>query len=693
MNRRSFRWIFCFLLAGLGSAMAQNEPYRGGIGKGDALGTNLLADLNGVQPNRWLGGAAGNVNRWLTAANWSRGVVPDSTENLWIPLRPNQPLISSSVAGTVLQWNRRVLIDNNATVTLDSGPLVRLDAVGSLETNGLGRLVLEPGARFRNLSSTKPLLEVRQRLAGSKGWRLLSSPVGTTFGDWLDSLETSGYPGSAYPALQPNVLWFAETDTGTTNQNWRLPPSANDSVVPGRGYFAYVFDGAARPPGATAGNFGDTLPVVLTAIGRDNGPVGSGSFVFGTTFTPRTLSTVADTVGGNRFFLDEGIADQGWNLLGNPTAGTLNWDIPGAWAKGNIHNTIYIWDPNAGNGSGGYRYWNGTLGNIDTSLGSGLLAPYQAFWVHAADANPVLSFNSSAYTESASTMVGRTGSTSPPPHLKVQIDGGDMQATAFVSFGPDGIFGPDLNDAYQLESYSDRWLMLYSQSSPQHQKPLVINHLPDNLLEETAIPLQVSAAGHGSQNRTSYRLSWTLSENWPSHWTVALMDHNSQQVIPMQSVQSYEFEYQAQALGQGFGDVDGEESGVFSKPQSVVHRSGLSRPLLSNMRSPQRPFTVVVLPFHGNGPVAYRPDYPYLYPPSPNPFEGQTYLSFYLPSSGPATLEVLDLFGRVVSRESYDRLRAGTQQRLWDARGLPAGSYVVRLVTPTQISTQRVIHR
>jgi hypothetical protein len=497
--------------------MAQNEPYRGGIGKGDAQGAGILADLNGVQPNRWVGGAAGNVNRWLTAANWSRGVIPDSTENVWIPLRPNQPLISSAVAGTVLQWNRRVLIDNNATVTLDSGPLVRLDAVGSLETNGLGRLVLEPGARLRNLGETKPLLEVRQRLTGSKGWRLLSSPVGTTFGDWLDSLETSGYPGSAYPALQPNVLWFAETDTGTTNQNWRLPPSANDTVVPGRGYFAYVFGGAARPSGAPAGNFGDTLPLVLTAIGRDNGPVGAGSFVFGTTFTPRSLSTAADTVGGNRFFLDEGVADEGWNLLGNPTAGTLNWDIPGAWSKGNIHNTIYIWDPNFGNGSGGYRYWNGALGNIDTSLGSGLLAPYQAFWVHASGSNPVLSFNTAAFSESPSTMVGRTGSTEPPPHVRVQIDGEDMQATAFVSFGPDGIFGPDLNDAYQLESYSDRWLMLYSQSSPQHQKPLVINHLPDNLLEETAIPLQVSAAGEGVSNSARYRLSWTLSENWPSH--------------------------------------------------------------------------------------------------------------------------------------------------------------------------------
>ena len=80
-------------------------------------------------------------------------------------------------------------------------------------------------------------------------------------------------------------------------------------------------------------------------------------------------------------------------------------------------------------------------------------------------------------------------------------------------------------------------------------------------------------------------------------------------------------------------------------------------------------------------------------PPSPNPFAGETYLSFYLPQAGPATLEVLDPLGRLVARESYDRYRAGTQQRLWDARELPAGSYIVRLVTPEHISTQRVIHR
>lgn len=206
-----------------------------------------------------------------------------------------------------------------------------------------------------------------------------------------------------------------------------------------------------------------------------------------------------------------------------------------------------------------------------------------------------------------------------------------MQATAFVSFGPDGIFGPDLNDAYQLESYSDRWLMLYSQSSPQHQKPLVINHLPDNLLEETAIPLQVSAAGEGVSNSARYRLSWTLSENWPSHWTLALMDHNRQQVIPMQSVQSYDFVYESSALA----GTDGEGAeGSFKTPQEVLHRSASSLPVLPNARGPQRPFTVVVLPFHGNGPVAYRPDHPHLYPLAPTLLRGKRTYPFICPKQG-----------------------------------------------------------
>ncbi|MEY5052030.1 MAG: hypothetical protein RIS78_583, partial [Bacteroidota bacterium] len=88
MNRSSLPFLVCLFFGMAGNAMAQNEPYRGGIGKGDAQGAGVLADLNGVQPNRWVGGAVGNVNRWLTAANWSRGVIPDSTENVWIPLRP-----------------------------------------------------------------------------------------------------------------------------------------------------------------------------------------------------------------------------------------------------------------------------------------------------------------------------------------------------------------------------------------------------------------------------------------------------------------------------------------------------------------------------------------------------------------------------------------------------------------------------
>ena len=114
---------------------------------------------------------------------------------------------------------------------------------------------------------------------------------------------------------------------------------------------------------------------------------GSGVFSYNLHFTPRDSSSqnpLLDTI-----FYDITRYDQGWNLLGNPTASTLDWDS--SWTKVAVSNAIYIWDPSANSGNGDYLTWNGSTG----SLGSGRIAPFQAFWVHTSS-SPQLSFGNAA---------------------------------------------------------------------------------------------------------------------------------------------------------------------------------------------------------------------------------------------------------------------------------------------------------
>jgi autotransporter-associated beta strand protein len=677
------------------------QIYSGGEGRGDTALSRFSIGVDGVIYDGWLGGAPGNANDWKTAANWSSQLTPRDTSKIIIPSRPNLPRLQRSATPAlnsyVLASGGWINLLEDATLTIDSGttggsaadgPLFRIESGAEVITRGdNSKIIIEPNARYVNLSASNPRLESRQRLTGVKGWRQLTAPVRTTYADFLDSLETQGYAGAKYDSLQPNVLWWAETDTGTSNQSWRKPANATDSVLVGRGHFVYVFDGAAYPARVTGGgNYRDTLPVTLTATGFEADLTSDFTFPE-LTFTERTLSTVADTVGGNRFFLDENVADAGWNLLGNPTASVLNWDeTGGAWTMTNLNNTFYIWDP-ALSGVGGYRYWNGTVGNInDTTLETGFLAPWQSFWVHANAANPELKVNNLAKSDSSQRFYSRTQS--KPPHVAFTVNGQGMQANSFVSFGWEGITGPDRYDGYQLESYNDDWLMLYSNSSPRHRKPLVINHLPDQFNEELAVPLHLSAAKARAPISGNYSLSWKVSANWPAHWGLALMDHYKEEVIILDQRSKHEFTYDAPVQPQG--RVSGEND-EFRVPGAVLHQkpSDPNLPIFRQQAAPKRPFTLVVIPNYTGEPIKYRPDHPYLYPPTPNPFNEETKLAFYLPSAAQVTLEVTDMYGRMVSRLAQQEFAAGTHEVMWTTAHLKAGTYAIRLVTSDFVSTQK----
>lgn len=678
--------------------------YSGGEGRGDSSQLLFSRGLDGQFYEGWIGGDSGDPTDWYTANNWSSRRVPLDSSRIIIASRPNQPLLKRSVvpaengfllasAGTLTLYDNAVLRVDSGTIAAE-GPSLIFNDGSTVSTLGNSRIILEPQARYINRSNSSPRLEVRQQLRGIKGWRLLSSPVLTTYADFLDSLETQGYPGSKYDSLQPNMLWWAETDTGTSLQSWRMPANAADSIVPGRGHYVYVFNGAGYPARVSGGgNYRDTLPITLTATGYEPALGNNAYFTFDElSFTPRSLSTVEDTVGGNRLFLDENVADAGWNLLGNPTASTLNWDASsGAWDYSNIDNTVYIWDASFGGGTGGYRYWNGNIGNIDdTTLARGLLAPYQAFWIHANAANPLLRFNNDAKSDTTANYIGRTSGT--PPSISFVLKGEGMEANSYVSFDYEGITGPDRRDAYQLEAYNDDWLMLYTQSSTQHRKPLVINNLPANITRELAIPLHLAAARNREPLSGSFKLSWDLTNNFPADWEVALMDHHKQQVIPMKQYTNYNFTYKAPAApATPVGRTDGKDAG-FRPLRGVIHDAANNNtgvPLFRQQREPVRPFTIVIIPNHDGTPISYRPDHAYLYPPSPNPFVDETRLSFYLPEATTARIEVIDLFGRTVLNYGAEYYDSGTHDMIWNDPRIKPGTYIIRLITSDFVSTQK----
>ncbi|NBC17989.1 MAG: T9SS type A sorting domain-containing protein [Bacteroidetes bacterium] len=75
----------------------------------------------------------------------------------------------------------------------------------------------------------------------------------------------------------------------------------------------------------------------------------------------------------------------------------------------------------------------------------------------------------------------------------------------------------------------------------------------------------------------------------------------------------------------------------------------------------------------------------------PNPFQGQTTLSYTLAQGGPVRLVVYDVLGREVAVLVDEVRPAGTQQVRWDAAGVASGVYVARLETGDGVQSQTLI--
>lgn len=598
------------------------------------------------------------------------------------------------LTGTALpETVHHLTIDNAQGVTALSGH--RITGLLSLQE---GLLSLPPGASLAASQVVRNAGNLRMQVAlsGSQGWRMISSPVQTTFADLFSGgFVTQGFDGSQFPALQPNVLWFDESHAGTTNEAWRTPASLSDPVPGGKGYFFFVFDGAGMPGG---GSYSDALPRVMDATGAEHAE-GSSSFDFGLTFNPREAG-VSDS---NSEIME---LNQGWNLVANPSTASVDWDASGGWDKSGIGNTIYVWDP----GMGDYLVYNGFTGS-----GTSFIAPFQAFWVRAEAPAPVLRMHPAAKGLGGS-LQGKQQDTSLEAHdpaiLRMELRKDSLLAIARFTFTEQGQPGEDPWDAYRLQPLGDTFLKLYT-ISPATSLPLVINNLPKELDQTVTLPLYVGGqAGPQAPISGQYLLEWHQLEALPEEWTLTLMDHELKTATSMKKHAGYAFDIApgapynqptAQITGtaaagtvhlQGGGakaafPSDGNKESQ-PAPRLPLHVMAKAGPVAK--ASPHAPrFTVVINP---HGTEAEEPEYiPHeaqLQPNFPNPFAYGTTLRFSLPEAQQVSLEVFDLQGRRVARLADGVYEAGTTTVEWTPNRLPGGIYIAVMRTPGRVETVKM---
>lgn len=603
---------------------------------------------------------------WVNVLNWTPNEVPDGNNSILIPLTANNPVISGSSPANDVSISDHLNIKDGATLTLEAGPVLKLNATANVSTFNDSKIIIKSDGNYINLSTSSPTLKMERLLTGVKGWRMVSSPVSTTYSDMFKvPLVTQGFTGSTYPLKQPNLLLWDETDAGTSLQSWRNPGGFSSAIPAGEGHFHYIFNGAGITEGGT---YSDVLPQTMTVTGNENA---LGGHSFSLTYTLRDLSSQSS---GN--YIDRNIADQGWNLKGNPTASTLDWDLTSGWTKTNIDNTIYIWDPSANGGNGEYLTWNGISG----TLGNGRIAPFQAFWVHANTTSPGLSFTNLA----KSTVNGnflKTASIDNSVIVPITLSGEGMQTTSILLLSENGVTGPDTWDGYRLEPMSDSWLALYMRSSLSYNEPLVINDLPLSTDNEY-IPLYVDAQKDGQKIGGSFTIQWEIPKNWPEELSLQLMDHTQKKAISMLQVNEYEFD-QIATKNAVIEAID-----PLNVPTQLIKYNNTENKLKT---TESLPFSIVI----GRNTIdpVYQDKVPVLFTNYPNPFSESTTIRFSLPDTAPVQIDIFDVYGRLLETPFKGSLPSGIHNVDWTPATNVSGILFIRLTSNKTVLSVKALKK
>ncbi|MFI5160145.1 MAG: T9SS type A sorting domain-containing protein [Sphingobacteriales bacterium] len=257
-------------------------------------------------------------------------------------------------------------------------------------------------------------------------------------------------------------------------------------------------------------------------------------------YTPASANLGYTVMAGNA-------AVRGFNLVGNPYASSINWDLlnavtttSGIYEQG-VSNTVYVFDPVSKN-YGAYIKGSGGVGTHNTS---NILPSGQGFFVQATAASPSLVFNESA---KINTQVSGGGlllalhtdfgvdmavNNAVNHYLRLQLTKDSVNTDdILIRFNNDAVTTYDQNvDAEYKPGYG--MVNLYSLSSDK--VPLAISLQPfPKTRESIALSVKASASG-------TYQLQLKKLVAIPKIYRLTLVDQYAKDSVDMRESSDYRF--------------------------------------------------------------------------------------------------------------------------------------------------------
>lgn len=302
----------------------------------------------------------------------------------------------------------------------------------------------------------------------SRIYRYISAPVSNAPVSQLQSFipVTGTFTGaSSCSGCGTSQSMFSYDETVTTDTNLSGTADLNDGYINfpaasntetfsvGRGYTVFVRGNIAPVSGAGS------------ALWELRGPVNSGN---------RSLPVSFSSSGT--------VANDGWNLVGNPYPSTIDWNS-GGWTKTNINNATYVLDNGLSN-----PVYATYIGGVGANGGSQYIPTGQAFFVKSDGGTPVLTATEAVKVAGTQTTFFRQAAV--PDMVRITLRQGNVSDESVIRFTSDATATFDAQwDAYKLTNPTGSFNL---SSLTSDNKKLAINAMPPITSCVTSVRLDVS---------------------------------------------------------------------------------------------------------------------------------------------------------------------------------------------------------
>lgn len=351
---------------------------------------------------------------------------------------------------------------------------------------------------------------------GGRMYRYIASPVQTAAVSQIQTEipVTGSFTGSSTcSGCTTNQSMFQYNEsviTGDLNSGYAdFPDAANtETLAAARGYAIYVR--------------GDVDPVLSATTARWDvrAPINSGTVSFPATFTSSGT-----------------LANDGWNLVGNPYPSTIDWDAASGWTRTGINKAIYMRDNGAGGVVASY------VGTVEANGGSRYIAIGQGFFVKS-DGGPI-TFEATENVKVAGQQTTFFREKTISDILRITLRQGSSRDESVIRFSDNATaeFDGDL-DAHKLKNG------IFNLSSlTSNGLKLVINALP-KISCGTTVNMDISDAAPGA-----YQLEFSEFESFSNDVQISVYDAFTDTRLDARTVSSYHFEVTADSSSFGTGRI------------------------------------------------------------------------------------------------------------------------------------------